>query len=111
MNLSKGAIAIPLAATTTLVTGSGLPAAADATTTTWQPPAALAGGTAPACIHRHVHSTLGYVRLSNFCGGTMAVKALVTNNGDSPCFQLGNRKAVLWQWTLGIQSYRRTVVC
>jgi hypothetical protein len=111
MNVRKGAIA--LTATTTLagVATFGLTAPANATTTAHQPAVAAAGGTAPACIHRHVHSTIGYARLSNYCGKTMYVQVLVTNGGSSPCMGLGNGKAVIWPWTSGIQSYRRTAVC
>ncbi|MEU2857576.1 hypothetical protein ABZ672_03980 [Streptomyces mirabilis] len=102
-----------LAATTTLaglaITGLTAPAQAMAQ----YPAIAAAGGTAPACIHRAVHSTIGYVRLSNHCGKTMSVKVLISGvgGGAGPCYTLRNGKAVLDFWTPGIQHYRKTVVC
>jgi hypothetical protein len=114
MNLRKNSLTLAAAAALAAVAALGLAAPAGAATAAHRPAAAAAaaaGGTAPACVHRHVHSTIGYARLSNYCGKTMYVQVLVTNGGSSPCMALGNGKAVVWPWTSGIQSYRRTAVC
>lgn len=67
-----------------------------------------AAGTAPACIGRDVHSVLEYVTLSNNCGKTMQVKAIIDYGSDSPCYRMGNGSSVTY-WYGGI--YNRTVVC
>jgi hypothetical protein len=53
-----------------------------------------AAGTAPACIGRDVHSVLEYVTLSNNCGKTMQVKAIIDYGSDSPCYRMGNGSSV-----------------
>jgi hypothetical protein len=67
-----------------------------------------AGGTAPACIGRDVHSVLEYVTLSNNCGKTMQVKVIIDAGSDSPCYRMGSGSSVTF-WYGGI--YNRTVVC
>ncbi|MGX1853596.1 hypothetical protein OIU91_28105 [Streptomyces sp. NBC_01456] len=102
-----------LAATTALVglTTFGITApAATAATTAPKTAVAAAGGTAPACIHRQVHTILRYARISNWCGKTMRVKVIVDGDFDSPCNTLHNGSNFSWSWG-PTGSYRKTVVC
>jgi hypothetical protein len=111
MNLRKGITA--LAATTTLAGLATLGLTVPAQAASQHQTMVASGGTAPACIHRQVHTNLGYVRVSNWCGKEMAVEVLTSGigGGDSPCFDLPNGQAIIWNWVPGVQSYHKTVVC
>ena len=104
-----------LAATTALVglTTFGIAAPAATAATAAAPKAAItaAGGTAPACIHRHVHTILRYARVSNWCGKPMRVKVVVGGDFSSSCNTLKkNGSYFTWSWG-ATGAYRRTVVC
>ena len=95
------------------VLGITAPAATAATVAAPKTAITAAGGTAPACIHRHVHKSLVYVRLSNYCGKTMYV-AVVTGGltgGTGRCHKMPNHSVVYESWSPSTQHYRKTVVC
>ncbi|SDD37847.1 hypothetical protein [Actinokineospora iranica] len=70
-------------------------------------------GTAPACVSRNVYATPnGFdVFLQNNCGGTMSVKVIVNNGGDSPCYVMGagTSKTFIYEGVFG--TYDKTVTC
>ncbi|MFF4361014.1 hypothetical protein [Streptomyces sp. NPDC001604] len=112
--MSTGKRISALAATTALVGLTALGITAPAATAA-APTAAItaAGGTAPACIHRHVHTHLAYVRLSNYCGKTMYV-AVVTGGlfgGTGSCHKMPNHSVRSESWNRITEHYRKTVVC
>ncbi|MFC3985158.1 hypothetical protein ACFOYY_33870 [Streptosporangium jomthongense] len=71
--------------------------------------AAVAGGTAPACVGREVHENIKVARVANGCGGTMRVRITIDNGPDDSCHSLKNGQALTFRWNLG--SYDRTVTC
>ncbi|MFE5375781.1 hypothetical protein [Streptomyces mirabilis] len=112
--MSTGKRISALAATTALVGLTTLGITAPAATAA-APKTAItaAGGTAPACIHRHVHEFFAYVRLSNYCGKTMYV-AVVTGGllgGTGRCHKMPNHSVVKESWSPSTEHYRKTVVC
>ncbi|MEU3795797.1 beta-Ig-H3/fasciclin [Streptomyces fructofermentans] len=99
---------------TTLVRAAAVTAAVAGGLALSAPTASAAvGDTAPACVKRTVYETpAGFdVFLQNTCGGTMSVKVIVDNGGDSNCYVMsaGTNKNFVYEGIFG--SYGKTVLC
>ena len=72
-------------------------------------PAAAAGPTAPACVHREVIKQKKVAWATNRCGRTMHLQLVIKRGPDSKCWTVFNGKTVRWTWKVG--SYGRVATC
>ncbi|WP_182905129.1 beta-Ig-H3/fasciclin [Microbispora sp. H13382] len=68
---------------------------------------------APACVNRTVYGTpTGFdVYLQNKCGGTMSVKVIVKQGGDSPCYVMSKGTSKIFAYEGIFGKYDKTVLC